>query len=318
MRKFIMCFLLTFIFLGCADKDIQKEPIENKQEYQEELVGDDGNYRNIELSNLDINNKAISLDYVFDAEPKNLTYAIHLLQDGVPIPFTFEKDGEYASTQFKSFAEEKNAGKVYIQPFSIKKGEKINFGMTFHNNPDYMPEIQEFTRYSFEQQFPSGMSYVLTAKASYDGEASLLLKDSKWKQTGVAENQNLGDSYYENDSADILKKLAEGKAVNDVNVMHLEKGKKLSISVMQKSTEGSSGIISFYIDHQLVKIEGKYDSASLHFSEEGYGITTFQLTVPEHLKEGNHTFYASIVDIPSMDDKYNIIYLTSQRVLILE
>lgn len=320
MKQMIICLSLVFLLFGCSDKDKQEDPVGKQEDVQKEqaLRGDDGNYRELNLSELKVENKVVSLQYSFDAYPIGLTYAIHLLQNGEPIPFAFEKDGEYATTQIKTFKKETNKAQVYIHPHSFEKGDNINFGMTFHNNPDYIPELQEFTRYSIEQQFPTGMSYVLTAKTSFDGTESLLLKDIKWEQTGAAENQNLGNLYYENDSAEVLKGLAQGKAVNDVNVMHVEKGKNLSISVMQKSVEGSSGIISFYIDHQLVKIEGKYDSASLQFSEEGYGITTFQLAVPDDIKKGNHTFYASIVDIPSLYDKYNSIELTQQRVLVLE
>ena len=318
MKKFIVCFLLAFIVLGCVNKDKPKELVDNKLEYQEELRGDDGNYRNFELHNLEISNNEISLHYVFDASPSNLTYSIHLLQNGVPIPFTFEKDGKYESTQFKKFSNEKNEGKVYLQPNSFKKGEKINFGMTFHNNPDYIPKIQEFTRYSFDKQFPSGLSYVLDTKKDYESSSSVLLENINWKKTGIKENPNFGEYYYENDSAEVLIGLIEGKAVNDANVMHLKKGKDLTINVLQKSREESSGIISFYVDHQLMKIEGKYDSAKLQYSDEGYGITTLHLEVPDNLKKGNYTFYASIVDIPSINDKYNIIHFTPQRVLILE
>lgn len=244
MKKIIICLSLLLILFGCVNNDKQKETHNKPEEVQEEqeLRGDNGNYRKIKLSDLEVENNVVSLQCSFAAYPTGLTYAIHVLQNGVPIPFSFEKDGEYATMQFKTFENENNRAKVYIHPYSFKKDEKINFGMAFHNNPDYIPEIQEFTRYPMEQQFSSGLAYLLTAKISYKGSEPLLLENLKWEQTGEVENPYLGSLYYENDSADVLKGLAKGNAVNDANVMHLEKGEELSISIMQKLSEESIGI----------------------------------------------------------------------------
>ena len=73
-----------------------------------------------------------------------------------------------------------------------------------------------------------------------------------------------------------------------------------------------AGAVSFYLDHLPLKINGQYDAVYITPPEKGFLLAGFNLSLPEDLESGPHTFYSRLVsDNPDITYHY-----TDQRILL--
>lgn len=180
MRKIVISLLAVLTLVGCSVKeDVVKEP----EKEQESLNGPDGNYKSTDVKGFQVEGDIIKIDYTFDST-KGITFASFAFQNGIAIPFSHTKDGEYRLSNNLVLPEENNSLSIYIKANSFKKGDEVKFGVGFLNNPDYLPEIEEYTRYN-----PLKQSISITAKAFVAEEdfisnvaAPKILKEVTWEK----------------------------------------------------------------------------------------------------------------------------------------
>lgn len=317
-KRIIACSILScFLFTACTVKEEgKKEPVQEKtanETNEDETSGEEqpGGMAT-DFGDVIVKDDYVELEYMYEPFPKGRETVVLAFQDGVPVPFAFESDGEYKTVQRRTF-EDKMESSIYIKAQSFKKGDKISFGMGYVMEPDYMPEIQETTSYS-PHQFTAAASKTFTMTDDFSGETNKnVLKDVEWKSYDVDESKGRGGYIMENDDMEVLNDIMAGKLINDLKVIQVSGEKTLRIYYMLKAdqTSGFSGKVTFFLDHEPLKFNGDQDAFTITPPDHGYQVAVFDVTLPEGIKPGRHTFYSWAVG-------EGVDMYTSKRVLNYE
>ncbi len=282
------------LFMGCTVKNNDKEENKEKSQRIEEVMPENGNSgMETDYGEIIIKDKYVELEYLYDPFPKGEETVVMAFQNGIPVPFAFQPDGEYKTVQRKTF-EERTESSIYIKAESFKKGDRVSFGMGYVMEPDYMPKIQEYTSY-IPHQFTATTSKEYTMKQDFVGETKKnVLKDVQWETYETDTSIGISSYVTENDDMEVLKEIMSGKPTNDVKVIQAKGKESIRIYYMIKASleEGFQGRVTFFLDHQPLKINGEYDAFIISPPASGYMVAAFDVALPEGLEPGAHTFYS--------------------------
>lgn len=294
MKKLMVSILMIMVVLsGCSvKKDNIDKVVENPKEDAEESHGP---FIESEIKDIKILKDSVVLSADISMGPINTKYYFHAYQNGVPIEFSFDKDGDKRITQEITLTKEKNSYTFYMNARSFKKGDTVNFGYGVVVNPDYFPEIIEFTRFDIMKSNVSAICRDFNVDKDFIGNQSdkKILDNLEWTDMKVTDDKNIISSYALDTNEKILEQVVRNEPVNNLMVMLAKKGKLFKIFFVKDGLDANA-IITFYIDHKPVMIKGDYVAGKLDYTNETFGMTSFELEIPQDVKEGNHTFYAMI------------------------
>ena len=301
MKKiFIMVFLLfctlTFLLFGCAPQPSSTP--DSQEPTIEDIISDSPDAEDVSygmgigVSNMYVYDDYVKLDYSFEPFPKGKEWAILAFQNGTPVPFSFEENGDYSTSHRKIFDNDVESS-IYIQAQSFQKGESLNFAMGFIAEPDYIPPIQEYTRYNLHQ-FTGSYAKNFVAEQDFNGTITRnILTDIEWELYPDLPPSKPAGLINESDDISVLENLMHGEPANDTLQINA-KGKDsfLTYYLMEADPENAfPGTITFYLDHIPLKINKIYDSAYVTPPETGFQMTSFEVMLPDNLEKGQHTFY---------------------------
>lgn len=317
-RKIILC-CVSILITGCSVKNSEQIPPE-QVDLREENDNNES-YMEINYKDITVLKDSVALDYDFKISSASIQkeYSLIAFQDGIPIPFALEEDGDYALEQRVKFNQKDNSSRVYLKTKNFEKEESLELGLGFVSNPDYIPELMEFTRYDITTQSVTFLCGNFKSDISMISQISApnILKKQNWEDTGVTDENNMIESYKVHENKGVLENMIREKTANDVNVIYQKRGENLHVYFMMDE-KASKGTLTFYLDHEPLKINDEYDAVDLSYHGKGFGITEFQLTIPDDIEKGSHTFYAAIYNNEGKEKKYNGFEITNQRVLEIE
>lgn len=315
MKKIIVIVLFIMVVLsGCSvKKDNTDAVVENPKQDSEESHGP---FIESEIKDIKILKDSVALSADISMGPTNTKYYFHVYQNGIPIEFSFDKGGDKKITQEITLTKEKNSYTFYMDAESFKKGDTVNFGFGIVLNPDYFPEIMEFTRFDIMKSNVSTICHDFKVDKDFIGNQAdrKIFDNLEWTDLKVKDDKNIIKSYALDTNEKVLEQMVRNEPINDLMVMHAEKGKSFRIYFVKDGLD-TNAIITFYIDHKPIMIKGDYVAGKLDYSNETFGLTSFELEIPQDLKEGNHTFYAVIF---TNSDNRNHFENTDSRVLEIE
>lgn len=317
-----MAFILVFTLLvGCTVNNNEVNNVENEIS-EDELRGDDGNYISFDYPNIEISDSYVKLNYEFNVYPIGVEYSLLAFQDGLPVPFSLNKDNDFKYAHRLTFDKEKNSSSIYIKANSFKKGDVVSFGMGFINNPDYIPEINEFTFYEISKQMPSISTVKFTVDSDYESDRKnpKILTEIEWQEleSDAIDNANIR-VYNEDWDISELQKIVNEEPHHPSKQFYLKSGDHYNTYLMRNGKTTGFDYVTFFIDHTPIKIKGGYDAAYLDYNVDKYIVANFELIFPDNLEKGNHTFYAVITDNINLDNTEYMNYTTTlQRVIVIE
>lgn len=320
MKKLLVLCAVACFLCACSTKDDPAIDVDSVNQEQQEEV-EHANYVSLNYTGIKVKTDYVQLDYEFQTIPYGKEAVLHVIQDGIPIEFALRPEGEYALTHRHTFPQENNKGSVYVRAKSLKEGQKLNIGMGFINNPDYMPEVSEYTRYDGTIQTVTFASKDLEADKTFSGFTEPKIKqDIQWEVFDKDTNKSIIPAYFENNIKGTLYDLTDNKGINEANVMHLKKGETFKTYLLYSSIDADPNTrVVFYVDHKPVKIEGKYDAAQLDFDQKGFGITELELNLSENIEKGKHIYYAVVFEEGRNKERnFYHFYKTDTRMIIIE
>ena len=321
MKKiFIMVFLLfctlTFLLFGCSPQS--SSDLNSQDPTIEDIISDSSDDEfvpygtGVGISDMHIYDDYVKLDYSFEPFPKGEEWAILTFQNGTPVPFALDGNDDYSICHRKIFDNDVDSS-IYIQAQSFQKGESLNFSMGFIAEPDYIPPIQEYTRYNFHQ-FTGDYTKSFVAEQNFNGNINHnILTDIEWELYPDLLPSKTAFMINESDDISVLEKLMHGEPANDtLQINATGKDSFLTYYLMEADPENAfPGTITFYLDHIPLKINKIYDSAYVTPPETGFQMTSFEVMLPDNLEKGQHTFYTWLLGTDPMDSKR-----TEKRILI--
>ena len=311
-KTMVLLISLIFLIFGCSVKedDHQNEPPIDIPENAE-------NYLQSTLKDIHIDTDYVELNVDMSAVV-GVEYTLFAYQDGLPVLFSLDSAENVALSQRITVEKEEENLKLYMKANSFEKGEQVNFGVGFVSNPNYIPEVIEFTRFDITKQAVSATSMdYQTDKAFHNETTYQSLNNLKWETIHSDDVVDTIAPYMMDSDQDVLKKIVQKEQVNDLEVIHVKSNDLLQLFVMKKGKDTRKGYISFYIDHQPVKINGGYAAAYLDDQKDTFGMTSLEIELPKDVKPGYHTLYAIVFENQSSATLYDF-YPTVQRILKVE
>lgn len=321
--RFLFFITLCILFTGCSVKQpaTESKPPETTTQPPESEDTDDFDLEDSYLhggsfgDSIEISNEYVKLDYFIALSRKEIDCTVLAFQNGAAVPFSFEPDGDYSLSHRKTFPTREQNGSIYIKAADFHQGDSVSFGMGFVCNSDFMPEIQESPHYGREQMI-NHYAKAYTASRDFSSDTVInILTDVDWESYPDILPSRLAASINEHDDLEALKDLMHGKLINNFKVMDASGKDSIRIYyLLEQNPEVSfpAGAVSFYLDHLPLKINGKYDAVYITPPEKGFLLAGFDLSLPEDLESGPHTFYSRLVsDNPDITYHY-----TDQRILL--
>lgn len=309
------CFIIICIFLLMNGCSIKKE--DENLTLPQDIDKTNNPYLMSSFNDINVFEDFVTLHVDLEMGPINTKYYFHAYQNGKPIKFSFDKDGDKKITQELTPTKERNSYTFYMKADSFKKGEKVNFGYGVILNPDYIPDIIEYTRYDITKTNVSAFYHDFNVDKSYNGnkDGINVFNNLKWIDLNVKDDKNLIAPFLLDSDKDVIEKVLHNEPVNDVKVLNAKKENSFKVYIAKEGLD-TNGVITFYIDHKPIMIGKGYEAARLDFSSDNYSMTDFDLEIPKDITSGYHTFYAIILKDGNGDSSN--FYSTPQRVLKIE
>ena len=293
---FLLFCTLTFLLFGCSPQS--SSDLNSQDPTIEDIISDSSDDEfvpygtGVGISDMHIYDDYVKLDYSFEPFPKGEEWAILTFQNGTPVPFALDGNDDYSICHRKIFDNDVDSS-IYIQAQSFQKGESLNFAMGFIAEPDYIPPIQEYTRYNFHQ-FTGDYTKSFVAEQNFNGNINHnILTDIEWELYPDLLPSKTAFMINESDDISVLENLMHGEPANDtLQINATGKDSFLTYYLMEADPENAfPGTITFYLDHIPLKINKIYDSAYVTPPETGFQMTSFEVMLPDNLEKGQHTFY---------------------------
>ena len=282
---------LVLIIGGCS---VKKENVEDDVGNKiKDETNDQGPFLTSEIQNIEIKNDSVALHVNLEVGPTNVNHKLYAFQNGIPVEFSLEESQKPSFVQTIKPANEKNQITLYMKTKDFKKGEKINLGFGIVINADYLPEVSNFIMFNDSMIQAYGKDFIADQDYQNQNIDTKVMNNLKWTSTGKKDEKNLMPSYLLDTDKKVFDDMFSGKSYNSGKVIQTKKGKTLHIS-LTKNGLAPNGTISFYLNHQPLKLVGGYDAAILTYPNDYYGIADFDLIIPDDIEKGNYAFYAII------------------------
>lgn len=276
---------------GCSVKkeDVKDDLIDKAKEE----TNNQGPFIVSEIQDMKIKNDNVVLHVKLEIEPINVNHKLYAFQDGAPVEFSLEEGQTPSFAQTIKPTNEKNQIALYMKTKNLKKGEKINLGYGIVINSDYLPEVSNYISFNDTLIQAYGKDFIVDQDNQKQNINMKIMNSLKWISTGQKDEKNLMPFYLLDTDKKVFDDMFQGKSYNDAKVLKAEKGTILHIS-LSKNGLAPNGTISFYLNHRPLKIKGGYDAATLTYSNDDFGITDFDLEIPDDIEKGNYAFYAIV------------------------
>ncbi|KXU50930.1 MAG: hypothetical protein UFX20_07150 [Longibaculum muris] len=317
MKRMIVFALLLSLLVGCQ-KPVKEDKPEEKTE---ELFNTDGYSSTLGIQDIKVIDNLVELTILYERSPIGLDHMIMVTIDDQFVPFSFDKNGDFEyQKKMKIETEQFKDNKFYVQTTGMKKNQTYNFSVIFIDNYNYVAENVDNPDYSDYRKSQNIAHTVRRFECSQDVKALVSNKKGKKVKWETVKNNSSSfqNNYYGYEDKNKLKQVFDG----DLQVMKtpaipLKKGEDLKWSFAIKSEYIKKGAIYFFVDNQFLTVDQDYGFGCLDYKGQEYGLSQFDIQLPNNIEKGKHTFYFLILDCS--ESKYAIVSLMSElRLIVVE